>query len=67
MVMRGMVYALAHRKPDVGDRHRYELQLVEWTAGRQKHVARGVWSAVLFNQCDLIDFATVLLGFFEEL
>ena len=67
LVMRGMVFALAHRKSDIGDRRRYQTQLLEWTAGRQKHVARGVWSAELFNQCDLIDFATVLLGFFEEL
>ena len=35
-------------------------------SGKQNHVVRGVWSAELFNQCDALGKATVLLGFLEE-
>ena len=34
--------------------------------GRQSHVCRGVWSAELHNQCDMVDVAVILRGFFHE-
>ena len=49
-----------------GSTCRLDLQVLEFTCGKQSHVCRGVWSAELHNQCDMADMAVVLLGFLEE-
>ena len=65
-VMRGYVIGLAHcSSPSIAGR-KYQIQLLDYVAGKQSHVTRGVWSSELFNQCDALGKATVLLGFLEE-
>ena len=44
----------------------YKLQILESCAGKQAHVCRGVWSAELHNQCDMIGMATIMTGFSFE-
>ena len=63
--MRGYMLALAHSSRN-NDKQCYRIQILDYTAGKQSHVARGVWSAELYNQCDALAKATVLLGFLEE-
>ena len=65
-VMRGYIIALAHVSRKSAGLKQYHIQLLDYTAGKQSHVSRGVWSAELFNQCDALANATVLLGFLEE-
>ena len=63
LVMRGYLIALAHYEEDTKT---YQLQILEYVAGKQNHVCRGVWSAELFNQCDMVSMSKILLGFLEE-
>ena len=65
-VMRGYIIALAHVSKTSAGLKQYTIQLLDYIAGKQSHVSRGVWSAELFNQCDALAKATVLLGFLEE-
>jgi hypothetical protein len=78
LVMRGYAIALAHgpmainasmgsvRASPVGGQQ-YKLQLLEYVAGKQTHVCRGVWSAELYNQCDMLGMCSVMAGFLEEI
>ena len=49
----------------VGQR-RYQLQLLDYSAGKQNHVCRGVWSSELHNQCDMVEMASIIAGFTLE-
>ena len=49
---------IGHRK--------YVLQVIGYTAGKQNHVCRGVWSSELHNQCDMIEMASIISGFTLE-
>ena len=64
LVMRGYTLALAHYHE--GQRA-FQLQVLEYSGGKQNHVCRGVWSAELHNQCDMADVGIIILGFLEEL
>ena len=44
----------------------YQLQVIDYTAGKQGHVCRGVWSSELHNQCDMIEMASIVAGFTLE-
>ena len=66
LVMRGYVLALAHETERDG-RLQYQLQLLDYLAGKQHHICRGVWSAELHNQCDMLDAALLQLGFLQEI
>ena len=61
LVMRGYVIGIGHYS-DNG----YNMQILAYAGGKQNHVCRGVWSAEVHNQCDMLDMATTLLGFLEE-
>jgi hypothetical protein len=63
LVMRGCVVALAHYDEKT---RTYHLQILEYVAGRQNQVVRGVWAAELHNQCDMIDTAVLLTSFMDE-
>ena len=41
LVVRGMIYALAHETKQK-DRVSFEVQVLDWLAGKQQHVVRGV-------------------------
>ena len=45
---------------------RYQLQLLDYSAGKQNHVCRGVWSSELHNQCDMVEMASIIAGFTLE-
>ena len=45
----------------------YDLHLIDWLSGKQRHVIRGVWSAELNNHIDMLDACALLQGFMEEL
>ena len=47
-------------------RRRYQLQLLDYSAGKQNHVCRGVWSSELHNQCDMVEMASIIAGFTVE-
>ena len=49
----------------IGQR-KYLLQVIDYTAGKQGHVCRGVWSSELHNQCDMIEMASIISGFSLE-
>ena len=49
----------------IGQR-KYLLQVIDYTAGKQNHVCRGVWSSELHNQCDMIEMASIISGFTLE-
>ena len=49
----------------VGKR-RYLLQLLDFSAGKQNHVCRGVWSSELHNQCDMVEMGSIIAGFTME-
>ena len=59
--------ALAHRELFVDGSVHYCTQMIDYVSGKQSHVSRGVWSSELFNQCDMLDAAILLLGYFQEL
>ena len=65
LVMRGYGICLAHETITNG-LHSYQLQVMEYCSGKQSRVTRGVWSAELYNQSDMVDMAAILLGFMEE-
>ena len=44
----------------------YKLQVLDYTAGKQNHVCRGVWSSELHNQCDMVEMASIVAGFTFE-
>ena len=44
----------------------YQLQVIDYAAGKQNHVCRGVWSSELHNQCDMVEMATIIAGFTLE-
>ena len=44
----------------------YKLQVLDYTAGKQNHVCRGVWSSELHNQCDMVEMASIIAGFTLE-
>ena len=61
--------AAADRKVMAGvkiGRRRYLLQLLDYTAGKQNHVCRGVWSSELHNQCDMVEMGSIIAGFTME-
>ena len=41
----------------------YQLQVIDYAAGKQGHVCRGVWSSELHNQCDMVEMASIVAGF----
>ena len=43
-----------------------QLQVIDYTAGKQHHVCRGVWSSELHDQCDMVEMATSIAGFTLE-
>ena len=43
-------------------RRRYQLQVLDYTAGKQNHVCRGVWSSELHNQCDMLEMSSIIAG-----
>ena len=47
-------------------RRRNQLQALDYTAGKQNHVCRGVWSSELHNQCDMVEMAAIVAGFTFE-
>ena len=47
-------------------RRRYKRQVLDYTAGNQDHVCRGVWSSELRNQCDMVEMASIIAGFTLE-
>lgn len=47
-------------------KRRYELRLLDYAAGKQSHVCRGIWSPELHNQCDMVDTGSILAGFMLE-
>ena len=47
-------------------RRRYRLQVLDYTAGKQNHVCRGVWSSELHNHCDMVEMASIVVGFTLE-
>ena len=49
----------------VGKR-KYLLQVIDYVAGKQSHVCRGVWSSELHNQCDMIEMSAIVSGFTLE-
>ena len=49
----------------VGKR-KYLLQVLEFSAGKQNHVCRGVWSSELHNQCDMVEMGSIIAGFTME-
>ena len=65
-VMRGYILALAHCHSESKVGRKYSLQLLDYVAGKQSHVTRGVWSSELYNQCDAFGAVAVFLGFLEE-
>ena len=44
----------------------YQLQVIDYAAGKQGHVCRGVWSSELHNQCDMVEMASIVAGFTLE-
>ena len=66
LVMRGMIFFLAHCEEQVGGIKHYSLQLIDWLSSKQKQVVRGVWTAELYNQIGMVEFMIVLVSFFEE-
>ena len=63
LVMRGYAIVLGHFNAATNT---WQIQVLEFCGGKQSHVCRGVWSAELHNQCDMIDVAIILRGFFHE-
>eukprot|EP00959_Pyramimonas_sp_CCMP1952_P283070 5916800-Pyramimonas_sp.AAC.1 len=63
LVMRGYVLGLAHYDEK---NSKYDLQVLAFLGGKQNHVCRGVWSAEIHNQCDMLDMMVIILSFFEE-
>ena len=61
-----MIFFLAHCTEDTAGNRKYDIQLVDFMAAKQKHVVRGVWSAEFYNQIKMMEFMIVLLSFFEE-
>ena len=47
-------------------RRRYQLQILDYSVGKQNHVCRGVWSSELHNQCDMVEMASIVAGFTLE-
>ena len=47
-------------------RRRYRLQVPDYTAGKQTHVCRGVWSPGWHNQCDMFGVSSILVAFTLE-
>ena len=44
----------------------YQLQVIDYAAGKQNHVCRGVWSSEMHNQCDMVEMAAIIAGFTLE-
>ena len=61
LVMRGYAIGIGHCTNG-----EYNLQILAYAGGKQNHVCRGVWSAEVHNQCDMLDMATTLLGFLKK-
>ena len=57
LVMRGYAIALG---PFDASTQTWSLQVLDICGGKQSHVCRGVWSAELHNQCDMVDVAVIL-------
>ena len=69
LVMRGYVIGIAHYESDgtvANTSGTYNIQILAYAGGKQNHVCRGVCAAEVHNQCDMLDMATTLLGFLEE-
>ena len=39
---------------------------MDYGAGKQNHVCRGVWSSELHDQCDMVEMASIVAGFTLE-
>ena len=59
-----MIFFLAHCTEDTAGIRKYDIQLVDFMTAKQKHVVRGVWTAELYNQIDMMEFMIVLLSVF---